>query len=330
MPGVALINAGPLYSRDALDIASHIPPIDLIGGAAIAAVLVLAAADAVGGRIAATIVQISIAVGLYVPVLIQFPDRLGDPFQARVAVGDLLAVAARATPRHDSSPPFFTERCSATRSRRPPRSFLQPLKSRARPPLERMTTGEAHLPNSRRARMARRTTGAWPLFWNLTVRATGQRYKGSVLGLMWTLVTPLIMVGAHWVVFKFLFGTPIPNYAPFMFVGMTAWAVFFSGIQVASSSITQNATLVTKVRFPREIVPFSTITANTLTAIAMLVIAVPLCLIVPQGSWVPVVMVPLIIVLIFGMTLGLGLLLAGLIVASTLRSTGLRARTVML
>ena len=94
MPGVALINAGPLYSRDALDIASHIPPIDLIGGAAIAAVLVLAAADAVGGRIAATIVQISIAVGLYVPVLIQFPDRLGDPFHARVAFGDLLAVAA--------------------------------------------------------------------------------------------------------------------------------------------------------------------------------------------------------------------------------------------
>jgi len=158
----------------------------------------------------------------------------------------------------------------------------------------------------------RRGTQAWPLFRNLTVRATRQRYKGSVLGLMWTLVTPLIMVGAYWVVFKFLFGTPIPNYALFMFVGMTAWAVFFSGIQVASSSITQNATLVTKVRFPREIVPFSTITANTLTAVAMLVIAVPLCLIFPQGSWVPIVMVPLIIVLIFGMTLGLGLLLAGL------------------
>ena len=164
----------------------------------------------------------------------------------------------------------------------------------------------------RLTRALRRTAQAWPLFWNLTVRATRQRYKGSVLGLLWTLVTPLIMVGAYWVVFKFLFGTPIPNYALFMFVGMTAWAVFFSGIQVASSSITQNATLVTKVRFPREIVPFSAITANTLTAIAMLVIAVPLCLAFPQGSRVTVVMVPVVIVLIFGMTLGLGLLLAGL------------------
>ncbi len=160
--------------------------------------------------------------------------------------------------------------------------------------------------------IVRRGSQAWPLFWNLTVRATRQRYKGSVLGLLWTLVTPLIMVGAYWVVFKFLFGTPIPNYALFMFVGMTAWAVFFSGIQVASSSITQNATLITKVRFPREIVPFSAITANTVTALAMLVVAIPLCLAFPQGSRATVVMVPVVIALIFGMTLGLGLLLAGL------------------
>ena len=104
VPGVALITAGLLYSRDALDIASRIPPIDLIGGAAIAAVLVLAAAYAVRGRTAATIVQIGIAAGLYVPVLIQFPDRLGDLFHARVAFGDLLAVAAGATPLHDFFP----------------------------------------------------------------------------------------------------------------------------------------------------------------------------------------------------------------------------------
>jgi len=104
VPGVALVTAGLLYSRDALDIASRIPPIDLIGGAAIAVVLVLAAAYAVRGRIAATIIPIAIALGLYVPVLIQFPDRLGDLFHARVAFGDLLAVAAGATPLHDFFP----------------------------------------------------------------------------------------------------------------------------------------------------------------------------------------------------------------------------------
>jgi ABC-type polysaccharide/polyol phosphate export permease len=73
---------------------------------------------------------------------------------------------------------------------------------------------------------------AWPLFRTLTIRALRQRYKGSVLGVLWTLVTPLIMVGAYWVVFKFLFGSPIPNYALFMFVGMIGWGVIIPRIEM--------------------------------------------------------------------------------------------------
>ena len=153
---------------------------------------------------------------------------------------------------------------------------------------------------------------AWPLFRTLTVRALRQRYKGSVLGVLWTLVTPLIMVGAYWVVFKFLFGSPIPNYALFMFVGMIGWGVFFTGIQNASGSITGNAALITKVNFPREIVPLAAITANGITTAVMLVIAVPLCLILTQGAWLPILLVPVVLALIFVMTLGLGLIVAGL------------------
>ncbi len=133
-----------------------------------------------------------------------------------------------------------------------------------------------------------------------------------MLGVLWTLVTPLIMVGAYWVVFKFLFGSPIPNFALFMFVGMIGWTVFFGGLSIASQSIVGNPTLVTKVNFPREIVPGSAITANAVTALAMVVIAVPLCLAFPQGSWAPLVFMPVVLVLIFGMTLGLGLIAAGL------------------
>ena len=89
--------------------------------------------------------------------------------------------------------------------------------------------------------------------------------------------------------------------------------VFFGGLTVASTSITGSATLVTKVNFPREIVPASAITANAVTALAMLVIAVPLCLALPQagGSWVPIVMLPVVLALIFCMTIGLGLIVAG-------------------
>ena len=79
-----------------------------------------------------------------------------------------------------------------------------------------------------------------PLFRNLVRREIRQRYKGSVLGLGWTLLNPLIMVGAYWLVFKFLFGSPIANYALFMFVGLIGWTLFYGGISEAATSRVHN------------------------------------------------------------------------------------------
>ena len=151
-----------------------------------------------------------------------------------------------------------------------------------------------------------------PLYRNLVRREVRQRYKGSVLGLGWTLLNPLIMVGAYWIVFKFLFGSPIPNYALFMFVGLMVWTLFYGGITVASSSLVANASLVTKVRFPREIIPLASVTANSVIAGAMLVIALPLCIILGSGSLLPLVLLPVFLVLAALLTVGAGLVLSAL------------------
>ena len=73
-----------------------------------------------------------------------------------------------------------------------------------------------------------------PLFRNLVRREVRQRYKGSVLGLAWTLITPAIMVGAYSLVFKFLLRIQIEYYALFLFVGLTVWTFFLGGAQLAS------------------------------------------------------------------------------------------------
>jgi lipopolysaccharide transport system permease protein len=158
--------------------------------------------------------------------------------------------------------------------------------------------------------------GAWarygPLFRNLVRREVRQRYKGSVLGLGWTLITPLIMVGAYSLVFKFLLRIQIEHYALFLFVGLTAWTFFMGGAEVASRSLVANANLVTKVRFPREIVPLAAMTANAVTAGAMLVVALPLCLLLSDGSPAPVVLLPVLVVLLAMLTAGFGLAVAAL------------------
>lgn len=151
-----------------------------------------------------------------------------------------------------------------------------------------------------------------PLFRNLVRREVRQRYKGSVLGLAWTLITPAVMVAAYSVVFKFLMRIQIPNYALFLFVGLTVWTFFMGGAQLASRSLVSNATLVTKVRFPRAIVPVAAIVGNSFTAGAMLVVALPLCIALTEGSWAPLLLLPPLVLLLGMFTTGFGLLLAGL------------------
>jgi ABC-type polysaccharide/polyol phosphate export permease len=146
-----------------------------------------------------------------------------------------------------------------------------------------------------------------PLFRNLVKREVRQRYKGSALGLAWTLVTPAIMIGAYSLVFKFLLRIQIPYYALFLLVGLTVWTFFLGGLQIAARSLIANANLVTKVRFPREIVPLAAMTGNAFTAGAMLVVTLPLCAALSVESLWPLVTLPALVVLLAMFTAGLGL-----------------------
>jgi ABC-type polysaccharide/polyol phosphate export permease len=151
-----------------------------------------------------------------------------------------------------------------------------------------------------------------PLFRNLVRREVRQRYKGSALGVAWTLVTPAIMVGAYSLVFRFLFKIDIPNYALFLFVGLTAWQFFLVGVQIACSSLVSNANLVKKVSVPRWILPLAAMTGNAVTAAAMLAVALPLCMFLTEGSMAPLAMLPVMIVLLGMLTVGLGLACAAI------------------
>ena len=151
-----------------------------------------------------------------------------------------------------------------------------------------------------------------PLFRNLARREVRQRYKGSALGLAWALVTPAIMVAAYSIVFKFLLRIDIPHYALFLFVGLTVWTFFMGGAQAAARSLVSNASLVTKVSFPRQIVPLAVMTGNAFTAAAMFVVALPLCVWLTEGELAPLVTLPLLVLLLAAFTVGFGLFVAAL------------------
>ena len=67
------------------------------------------------------------------------------------------------------------------------------------------------------------------LFVSMLRREVRQRYKGSVLGILWSLVTPLVMMVAYTLVFSLIFTTvPFAHYPAFLLTGLSVW-VFFAG-----------------------------------------------------------------------------------------------------
>ncbi len=119
------------------------------------------------------------------------------------------------------------------------------------------------------------------LFGNLFRRDLQTRYKGSVLGVAWSLVNPLVLMGIYVLVFSLLWKVAqIDHYALYLLVGLTVWLFVSSSLTMASRSLVDSAPLVKKVRFPRQLVPLSVVATQLVTFAAMLAVLIVVNLIV--------------------------------------------------
>jgi len=101
------------------------------------------------------------------------------------------------------------------------------------------------------------------LLWTLSVHRVNVRYKRSRLGILWALLQPLAMMFVFTLMFSFIGGAPSQGlpYALFAYAALLPWTAFSSGLSSASGALTSHASLVTKVAFPREILPFTYVVA---------------------------------------------------------------------
>jgi len=113
------------------------------------------------------------------------------------------------------------------------------------------------------------------LFSNLFRRDLQAKYKGSMLGVVWSLLTPLLLMAIYFVVFSKILATRfsgIDNYALFMLTGLACWTFIASALPNASVSMLSNANLIRKVRFPRQLVPLSVVGTHVVAFAAMLLV----------------------------------------------------------
>jgi len=163
---------------------------------------------------------------------------------------------------------------------------------------------------------------------NLVARDLKARYKSSVLGFLWCLVNPLLMMGVFTVVFTVLMPKDIPKYPVFILCALLPWNFFSSAVINSIGSITDNAHLIKKVYFPREVLPLSTVLSNLVNFLLALIVlfAVLFAFRVRLTIWA--LLLPAIILIQVVFTLGLSLILSALNVFY--RDTGIIMETVML
>ncbi len=110
----------------------------------------------------------------------------------------------------------------------------------------------------------RRLPRYWDLLWTLTVHRVKVRYKQSLLGWVWAVLQPLALM----LIFTLLFSvtaSKVPSggvpYSVFVYAGLLPWSFFSTAVGNSTNSLVGQAQLVTKVWFPREILPLSYVTA---------------------------------------------------------------------
>ncbi len=149
------------------------------------------------------------------------------------------------------------------------------------------------------------------LFANLFRRDFQAKYKGSVLGVAWSLLNPLVLLGVYLVVFGLLFqNTSIPHYPIYLLAGLACWLFFSVSLQTAARSMIDSAELIKKVRFPRQLVAFSMVATQAVTFVVMVAILIVLSLVfVPESRSTVWTVIPLA-VLFAGFVAGIALLVA--------------------
>lgn len=152
------------------------------------------------------------------------------------------------------------------------------------------------------------------LLYQLVSRDFKTKYKRSVLGVLWSLLNPLLIMSVQYIVFSTLFRFEIEHYAVYLLIGLVMFNFFSEGASQALISITGNAGLITKVYVPKYIFPVSKVMSSCVN-LGFSMIALYLIIIFSgiKLTWYHLLLpFPLACIILF--TIGFGLILSSMMV----------------
>lgn len=152
------------------------------------------------------------------------------------------------------------------------------------------------------------------LLHQLVARDFKSKYKRSILGVLWSLLNPLLLMTVQYIVFSALFRFDIPNYQLYLLIGIVMFNFFSEATGQALVSITGNAGLITKVNVPKYIFPVSKVLSSCINLGFSLIVLVPMILFAGIPITWKYLLLPFGIINMIIFTIGFSLILASVMV----------------
>jgi len=162
--------------------------------------------------------------------------------------------------------------------------------------------------------MERPWMGYLSLIWGLSLSEFKLKYRGSVLGFLWSLLNPLFILLTLYVVFHIFMNVTIPNYELYLLLGIVLWNFFVKGTMIGLTSIVGRGAMIKKVYFPREIIVLSLCLTELYSALCSLIVFGVILLILKPGLSASMLLFPLILLKEFLLIMGVSLALSALYV----------------
>ena len=138
------------------------------------------------------------------------------------------------------------------------------------------------------------------------------RYRGSLLGFLWTLMNPLLQALVMWAVFSRFGKIEEKNYALFLLSAIMVWTFFSQSISQSLTSIIKNRQLIQKIYVPKLVFPIATVTSNLVNLFFFLIAYLGIALATPVGWSSTILLIIPVSLILFAMTAGSALFLASL------------------
>lgn len=142
----------------------------------------------------------------------------------------------------------------------------------------------------------------------------GGKYKHSFFGVLWSFINPLLQITVYAIIFPLIMRSNVPNYTVFMVCGLIPWNYFSTVINRASFTIVENGNIIKKVYFPREILPISLVTSETVNFFISTLIIIGFTLGFGMGLTKYVIFYPIVLLVEYVVLIAISLIVSSITV----------------